>query len=78
MAADKKQMKEIRKLIEAEGGKIVEVSSGRRTHIKLWVELPNHETKMFVTSVSPSDRRTLLNFRAQIRREIRHAQEAAN
>lgn len=56
--------------VEAEGIAVCDIRQGRK-HYKLYCRAPDGRTKMFVTSVSPSDHRALYNTRAIVRRWLK-------
>lgn len=55
---------------ETEGVAVCDIRQGRK-HYKLYCRAPDGRTKMFVTSVSPSDHRALYNTRAIVRRWLK-------
>jgi len=62
----------IYEVFDKENCEILEIKQSKK-HLKAYVVLPSGTKRMFVTSITPSDKRKcLLNFRGDIRREIKN------
>ena len=65
----------ITKVFHDEGFKVKEIKQSKN-HFKIYSVLPLGEERMFVTCITPSDnRKVLLNFRADVRRAVKHERE---
>ncbi len=67
----KKWKKEIKKVFSDEGCKIDDISQSKN-HLKIRSELPLGRKIIFVTGITPSDRRAIANFRSDVRRAVRY------
>lgn len=65
-----RRLRDLIEMVEAEGLKVC-ASSVKGTHIRLRCARPNGEQADFITATTPSDHRSMLNFRATIRRFAR-------
>ena len=67
------QKQVISAIIVEEGGELVEIIENK--HLKVYVRFGDR-VQFYVTSSTPSDYRSLRNFRAEIRRDIKKGAEA--
>lgn len=75
--ASKKYQRDIAALIKGEGVEVVDVKITSGDHYKFICRFKN-DRRFFITSQTPSDRRTLLNLRSDVRRwmkEVSHVNQ---
>lgn len=66
----RKYRREIATLIEGEGAEVMDVEVTSGDHLKFICKFKD-KRRFFITSQSPSDRRTMLNLRSDVRRWVR-------
>ena len=66
-----KRKREIVSLVEAEGLQVVSIGLNGRTHYELAVRAADGRERKFTTSLTPSDRKSNLAFRTDVRKFVR-------
>lgn len=66
-----KRQRELVEMVEAEGLAVVSVGVNWGAHCQMCVRAPDGRSRKFNTSLTPSDRKGSLNFRADIRKFVR-------
>lgn len=65
-----KYRRDITAVIEGEGAEVVDVKQTSGDHLKFICKFKN-KRRFFITSQTPSDRRTMLNLRSDVRRWVK-------
>jgi len=71
----RKWLGSIKKVLADEGCVVLDITQSK-SHMKIHTTLPMGQKRLFVTCVTPSDnRKVYLNFRADVRRAVKHEME---